>query len=199
MDWVGITGLIVGILTVLGTGIGWFLKWAWDRRKEDLQAIESRFLHVDSKLTACEIEREQIQAKFELEKIDLYKRISGLEASIPSQDIPCWRRTYDGVILTASKEFVRLFCAPFGIRNLDLVGKRFSDLELFQKTFVETLHEMGEEALKRGYSSRYGIYINSKTKVTIIKSISTSPVGDIVFVAYAVPESGDDHGNSHTK
>jgi hypothetical protein len=184
MDWVGLGGL----LTVLGGGLAWLLKWMWEKRKEDIDRIDSKFGKIELKLEACEKERESLVESHKQETERLNRRIEDLEKSTLNVDIPCWKRTQSGVVISISREFVRLFCAPFGYRNQDIIGKRFEELDRFPKEFREALTDMDSEVLMRGYSSRHGIPIGGKIKATVIKTSCIDPLGEITFIGYAAPE-----------
>lgn len=118
------------------------------------------------------------------EKRDLADRILVLEVS-QSGDFPRWVRNQDGVIMSVSPEFVRVFGATHGYKRGDLIGKKFTDLGAFSRELVETLASMDVEVLTgSNYATRHGVEISPGAYATILKTTVSSPSG-LVFVGVA--------------
>lgn len=124
------------------------------------------------------------------EKLVLADRILVLEVA-KEGDFPRWVRNHDGVIMSVSPEFVRVFGATHGYKRTDLIGKKFSQLGAFSRELVDTLTEMDTEVLTgSNYATRHGVEISPGSYATILKTTVSSASG-LVFVGVAALERGE--------
>lgn len=124
----------------------------------------------------CEKDRSELNVRF----LAIEARVNG--------DVPTWVMSQDGMLVSASSEFVRIFCAPRGYRAANVINKKLDELTEFSKELVDGLAAMEREVLIRKYAHRSGVDVGYSVKATIIMTTQSSSTGDPVFIAYAVPE-----------
>lgn len=157
------------VMTTIGAGIA----WAWNASQN---RIRVRVDEITAQMVSCEKER-----------IALTARVAAIESAI-GEDMPTWRRTGEGTVLSVSRACVRLFFTPHRLGASDIIGKRFDDLGIFSDELLTTLNDMDAEAIMEGHAVRHGVEITPGRRVTIIKVTAYSEKNETVFIAAAAPE-----------
>ncbi len=138
-----------------------------------------------------EIRKERNEVKnIRDEVFQITMRLASVEG-ISKSDVPRWTRGQSGVFQSVSPEFMRIFGAPHGYKVTDILGRTPEELTHFSSHFRIALKEMDDTLLQNGFASRAHVPLSDKLKVTIIKGMSHSATGDVLFVGYAVPELGE--------
>lgn len=164
------------LLGIIGGGFSWFWTAIQNRQRFKFDEQSAVIKRLEIKIDECDKERQLLKA-----------RVSAIEAAI-GEDMPTWRRTNDGLIVSVSRAFVRLFLTPLHLNASDLIGRRFEDLDVFPQEMLNTLASMVEEAILEGNSVRHSIPVNERMKITIIKVTSYSEKNETVFISAVCPE-----------
>lgn len=161
------------IYSVVGVTLGAGLKWLWmavEARRKEMQA------ELNLKIEACEKDRTQ-----------LIEQVAAIEASMHT-DVPCWKKTQEGVIVTVNWEFIRLILMPYGYRKSDVVGKRFDELHKLPAALKDAMRLMDNELAVRKRSSKYNVRFNAESSLTMISAASSSSTGSIIYTGYLIEE-----------
>lgn len=174
----------IGIFGVVTAALAGAVVWIWNaletRRKEGIarldRKLEEKLTEYEGKLNGCETERHALTS-----------RVMVLEVAA-NGDVPKWVRNSDGVIMSVSAEFVRLFGTIHGYKTNDMIGKKFGDLTKFSREFLEALNELDTKSLLHGYWSLWNVKVSDNIRATIIKTCKADNNGSVIYVGYAAPE-----------
>jgi len=172
--------VVLAILTVLVPALG--AAGAWIAKRVDARRAEGE-KRLSEQIAACDSERQALRAEVAAH----VSRLIALEVA-HGGDFPRWVRSHDGVIVSVSPAFVQHVAAPRGYRAADVVGRRFEDLPKFDQALVSILAQLDAECLNSGYASRCGVPIAAGVTATVVKTVRSGQMGDVVFIGIICPE-----------